>query len=99
MMVSDGTADPFGRSLAGRTADPFGRSLASNVPAAIGQADPLGRSLPSILLLVGPLLAALLITGSVWPISSRSVRPFLDTAPPRRCVARRPCLTNASHRA
>ena len=42
-------------------------------------ADPLGRSLLSIPLILGALLVALAIAGSAWPIAPRSVRPFLDT--------------------
>lgn len=43
-----------------------------------GFTDPLGRPLASCALVVGALLAALLITGSVWPSPTRSERPSLD---------------------
>lgn len=71
--------DPLGRSL---VADPFGRSLAfvgaSDLTAEPGDSGRLGRSLAVVLSVLAALTAVVRIAGSVWPIASRSMRPFLD---------------------
>jgi hypothetical protein len=53
------------------------------------QRDPLGRTPSAYPYILGAVAAFLLITGSVWPLSARSVKPLLDSCLPGRSLPTR----------